>query len=126
MAVRIREASKHHRGLASENACFPKLQQHPVDPVRGLTDILEEQNSAFHLFRSREPRGAYERGCHREVPAPDHALTLRVRVSRAGIPFLTPESRGQRLQKRDLGFARPVAGGEASRHRSLPGCESGF
>ena len=60
MAVSIREAAQHHGGLASKHAGLPKLQQHPVDPVRGLTDILKEQNPALHLFRLREPRSADE------------------------------------------------------------------
>ena len=43
----VAELTKHNGFLLRQNACMQQLREHALDPVRVLSHVFNEQNTAF-------------------------------------------------------------------------------
>ena len=69
------EDAEQHRALARQNAREVKLIEHPLDPVRMLTDVLEEEDAVVHM---RQMRRAREMRDHGKIATPQRTLAGEV------------------------------------------------
>ena len=119
------ERAEQHRALAREHAGEMQLVQHPLDPVRRLADVLEEQDAAVDprkVRRSREMRdhrevAAPQRALAREVGTVEHALDLAA-VAAEHFPAMVERERGRRGGAEVVGRHRAREG----RHPGMGEC----
>src|SRR4030088_228039 len=67
----VAEVAKKDRALSLQHAGEMKLVEHPLDAIRLLAGIFDEQNAAVDI---REVRRSHEMRQHGQVSAPENAF----------------------------------------------------